>query len=197
MIKTYIKQLSILFILLIVASCEVDQLDANTTTADGGGTLLNYTAYTINSTDPAGTNIYGRIVFWENSLEQTLVQVSVYNTEFQELYPASIIEGAIGTETTTVVELSDVEGFISQYGESTTELDTEDIDADGDTTEALPLVNYIGELGETKFFVITDTTFYDSVLTMDSHLNIYSNDGSGTIVASGDLGINADPVEQN
>ncbi len=197
MIKTYIKQLSILFIFLFITSCEVDQLDADTTTADGGGTLTNYIAYTVNSTDPTGTNIYGRIVFWETSLNQTLVQVSVYNTEYQELYPSEIVAGAIGTETTTMVELSDVEGFIYQYGESTTEVDTDDIDDDGDTTEALPLLNYYGELGETKFFVITDTDFYDSILTMDSHLNIYSNDGSGTIVASGDLGINADPVEQN
>jgi hypothetical protein len=166
MMKTYIKQLSALFFLLIITSCESDKLDANLTTAEGGGTLTSYIAYTLDATDPSGTNVYGRVVFWKNSLEQTLVQVSMYNTVSEEIYPALILDGNIGTEVSTLEDL----GAIS-----------------GDT----------GELSESKFYVINDTTFYDSIVTLDAHLNIYVSDTDSTIVASGGLGANATPVEQN
>ncbi|AIY12988.1 MULTISPECIES: hypothetical protein [Cellulophaga] len=164
--KTYIKQISILFFLLIITSCESDKLEAITTAADGGGTLTSYIAYTIDATDPSGTNVYGRVVFWKNSLEQTLVQISVYNTETAEIYPALILEGAIGSEITTLEDLGTVSG---------------------DT----------GELSDSKFYVISDTTFYDSILTLDAHISIYLNTIDGTLIAEGGLGSNAEPVEQN
>ena len=48
-----------------------------------------------------------------------------------------------------------------------------------------------------KFFVITDTDFYDSIMTLDAHVSISLSPSDDTIVATGDLGINADPVETN
>ena len=68
MIKTYIKQISAVFLFLIATSCESDKLEAELDTADGGGTLTSYIAYTIESTDPTGTNVSARIVFWKTSI---------------------------------------------------------------------------------------------------------------------------------
>lgn len=147
-------------------SCEQERLDPILTTAEGGGTLSEYMAYTIASTDPAGSNVNGRIVFWKDNLDQTLVQVSLYNTIPDLKHPALIMDGMIGTGTTTMVALDDISG---------------------DT----------GELDSSKFFIITDTAFYDSITEMDAHINIYLSDTDATIVASGDLGLNAEPIETN
>ena len=54
-----------------------------------------------------------------------------------------------------------------------------------------------GEFATSKFFIISDTTFYDSISAMDSHINIYLSTTDDTIVATGGLGINANPVESN
>ena len=54
-----------------------------------------------------------------------------------------------------------------------------------------------GELNENKLFLISDTAFYDTVVTMDSHVNIYLSEMDDTIVATGNLGANAEPVEMN
>ncbi|MDO6519757.1 hypothetical protein [Zobellia uliginosa] len=166
MIK-YIK--NILAALVVTAglfSCEQERLDPVLTTAQGGGTLNEYMAYTIASTDPSGSNVYGRIVFWKDNLERTLVQVSLYNTVPGLKHPALIIEGMVGSGTTTLVELDDVSGDS-------------------------------GELDANKFFIIADTDFYSSIPEMDAHINIYLSDTDDTIVATGDLGANADPVESN
>ncbi|NJB71678.1 hypothetical protein GGR42_002140 [Saonia flava] len=158
----FIKKISFLFLIISTFSCEHERLEPVLTTAEGGGTLTKFIAYTIESVD-AGTDIYGRVVFWEDTAGQTLVQVSVYNTVAGEMYPTSIMMGDIGMETSTMLDLYDVSGDS-------------------------------GELSDTKFYAITDTSFYDTVPTMDSHINVYSGT---TIVAAGSLGINAEPVESN
>ena len=61
----------------LLISCEQERLDPVLTTAEGGGTLDNYIAYSVMSTDPMGSNVYGRIVFYETTLDQTLVQLSL------------------------------------------------------------------------------------------------------------------------
>ena len=147
-------------------SCEQERLEPILTTAEGGGTLNTYTAYTINATDPTGSNVYGRIVFYKTTLDQTLAQISLYNTVPGLMHPALILEGPVGSAGATMVDL----GLVS-----------------GDT----------GELSDNKFYIITDTSFYDSILTMDSHINIYLSETDSTIVASGDLGANAEPIEMN
>lgn len=159
----------ILFLALVLGlsvSCEQERLEPVLTTAEGGGTLNTYIAYSINSTDPMGSNVYGRIVFYKTTLDQTLVQVSLYNTIANMEHPAIILSGAIGIEANTMLTLDTIDGNDGQFMSS-------------------------------EFFVISDTSYYDSILTMDSHINIYLSTTDDTIVAAGNLGINTDPVESN
>ncbi|CAM3556858.1 hypothetical protein ZORO111903_19725 [Zobellia roscoffensis] len=164
--KTYKTIILIFTVALGLLSCEQERLEPVLTTAEGGGTLSTYLAYTIESTDPSGSNVYGRVVFYKTTLDQTLVQVSLYNTVEDLMHPALILDGAIGTETTTVTTLDTVDGST-------------------------------GEFASSKFFVITDETYYDAIETMDAHINIYLSATDDTIVASSDLGLNAEPVESN
>ncbi|MDV7139836.1 hypothetical protein R3X28_13160 [Maribacter sp. TH_r10] len=156
-----------IFIILLgvgLFSCEQDRLEPELEAAEGGGTLTSYMAYTISSVDD-DSDVYGRVVFWnEPTLSQTFIQVSLYNTPDSEMLPVSILNGAIGDESSV---------SFSTY------------DVDGST----------GELSDSKFYVVTDDSFYDSLMTLDAHINIY--DSSGTILAAGDIGSNADPVESN
>ncbi len=193
--KTYITKLSVVTLLLLVfSSCELERLESAQEVADGGGTLTNFKAYTLDATDPATNNVFGRIVFWETTLNQTLVQISLQSPEFADLYdittpsdvvyPSAIMADAVGVETTTSMSLYDVEFYASAY--TTT-------DAEGEETTAF---NYYGEFGESKFFIIDDADFYGSIEDLDSHVNIYDADGT-TILASGNIGVNADPVDSN
>jgi hypothetical protein len=166
--KTYITRLFLIAaVLLVFSSCDLERLEAETATAPGGGTLTEFTAYTIDSTDnPVGSNVSGRVVFWKTSLNQTLVQVSLSNTVPGLLHPVLVLEGAVGSDGVTMLTLDEVSG---------------------DT----------GELSESKLFLISDTGYYDTILTMDSHISIYLSPTEDIIVATGDLGINAEPVDSN
>ena len=167
MIKTYIKRISVFTVVLMtLGSCDIERLGSAQEVAEGGGTLTTFTAYTIDSADPDGSNVNGRIVFWETDLDQTLVQISLYNTVPGLLHPALILEGAAESGGATMLTLDEVSG---------------------DT----------GELNTNKFFLISDTAFYDTVTSMDSHINIYLSETDATIVATGNLGSNAVPVDSN
>lgn len=161
------KYISILLITIGLVSCEQERLDPVFTTAEGGGTLNEYVAYDIASTDPTGSNVNGRIVFYKSILNQTLVQVALYNTLTDFTHPALLLEGPAGTDATTLLALDTVDGST-------------------------------GEFSESKFFVITDTAFYDSLIgesaSLDAHVSIYLSEVDDTIVASGDIGVNAMPV---
>ena len=54
-----------------------------------------------------------------------------------------------------------------------------------------------GEFISNKFFVISDETFYANLDSYDAHINIYRSSTDMTIIATGDIGLNADPVETN
>tara|TARA_R110002051_G_scaffold153510_4_gene225919 strand:- start:39455 stop:39955 length:501 start_codon:yes stop_codon:yes gene_type:complete len=165
--RNYIKSILLLTLVLgLLVSCEQERLDPVLTAAEGGGTLNSYIAYSVMPTDPAGSNVYGRIVFYETTLNQTLVQLSLYNTIDGEMHPALIVDGAADMASTTFITLDDVSGST-------------------------------GEFMTNKFFVITDTDFYDSIMTLDAHVSISLSPTDDTIVATGDLGINANPVETN
>lgn len=164
--KTYIKNTILFLAVVTFLSCEQERLDPVLTTADGGGTLNTYTAYTIDSTDPEGSNVYGRIVFYQTTTEQTLVQIALYNTVDGLMHPALIIDGAAGMGTTTMMALDTVDGSD-------------------------------GEFSSSKFFVITDSAFYDSVTSLDAHVSISLSAADDTIIATGNLGVNAEPVETN
>ncbi|KQC30864.1 hypothetical protein [Flagellimonas eckloniae] len=167
MIKTYIEKLSVFTVLMVIfSSCDIERLESAQETAEGGGTIETFTAYTIDSTDPTGSNVYGRIVFWKTDLDQTLVQISLYNTIADIMHPAVLINGVAGAGTTTLLALDEVDGST-------------------------------GELSDNKFFLISDTAFYDSILTLDAHVSISLSPSDDTIVATGDIGANADPVDSN
>ncbi|MBC6998294.1 hypothetical protein [Cytophaga sp. FL35] len=164
--KTY-KAIILIFILALgITSCEQERLEPVLTTAEGGGILNTYTAYTIESTDPTGSNVYGRIVFYKSTLDQTLVQVSLYNTIDEIMHPAIILGGAIGDETMALTELDAIDGST-------------------------------GEFSSNKFFVITDESYYDAISSLDAHINIYLSSADDTIVATGNIGANAEPVDMN
>ena len=159
------KILAIIFT-IGMCSCEQERLQPVLTTADGGGTLNTYTAYTINSTDPMGSNVYGRVVFYKTTLDQTLVQISLYNTLEDIMHPAVLIEGSAEMMgTTAMITLENVNGTLGEFTD--------------------------------KFYVIDDTSFYDAIMAMDAHVSISLSAMDDTIVATGDIGINADPVETN
>lgn len=166
MLKNTIPSLSFLFAFLLIASCEQDRLEPALETADGGGTLTRFTAYTIDSTDPEGSNVNGRIVFWQDRSNRTLVQISVYNTVPGLQHPALILDGAVGMDNEIILDLGSVSG---------------------DT----------GELASSKFFIVDDADYYSSIAEMDSHINIYLSESDDIIVATGDLGSNAEPVDTN
>ena len=147
-------------------SCDQERLEPVMNVADGGGTLTSYLAYSIDSIPGQQTHIYGRIVFWEDNLGQTLVQVSLYNTIQDAVHPALLEEGVAGAGSTVLTELYDISGNT-------------------------------GELSVNKFFVIPDKEYFNGIPGMDMHINIYLGRGDDTIVAAGDLGLNADPVESN
>lgn len=165
--KKYIQSTFLLVLVFGLFSCEQERLEPILTTAEGGGTLNEYVAYDIPSTDPAGSNVYGRVVFYKTTLNQTLVQISLYNTIDDLMHPALVLAGPTGTNTSTVLALDNI---------------------DGNT----------GEFSESKFFIITDTAFYDSLegeaANLDAHVSIYLSDADDTVVAAGDIGINALPV---
>ncbi len=166
MIKTIIKQIAFLLTLFVTFSCEQERLEPELGVAPGGGTLTTFVAYTIDSTDPEGSNVHGRIVFWQDNLSRTLVQVSLYNTITDLLHPALILAGDKETPGATLITLDNVSG---------------------DT----------GELNSNKFYIITDTAFYDGVDGLNAHINIYLSASDDTIVASGNIGANSEPVSSN
>ncbi len=165
--QSYIKRF-IAFVILVAAflSCDIERLEPALETADGGGTIETFTAYTIDAADPEGSNVYGRIVFWKTDLDQTLVQISLYNTIDEVLHPAVLVEGAAGVGTTSLLPLDNVNGST-------------------------------GELAENKFFLIADTAFYDALTGLDAHVSIALSATDTTIVAAGDIGVNAEPVASN
>ncbi len=165
--KKYTYSIFLLIVVFGMFSCEQERLEPILTTAEGGGTLNEYVAYDIPSTDPTGSNVYGRVVFYKTTLSQTLVQISLYNTVADLLHPALVLEGPTGTTMSTILTLDTIDGGT-------------------------------GEFSNSKFFIITDTAFYDSLegeaASLNAHVNIYLSDADDTIVASGDIGVNATPV---
>jgi len=167
MIKKYINRIGFITLILVAFnSCDLERLESAQSVAEGGGTLDTFTAYTIESTDPAGSNVFGRIVFWKTDLDQTLVQISLYNTVADILHPAILKDGAAGVGTATMMTLDEVDGST-------------------------------GELSDSKFFLIPDTAYYDSITMLDAHVSISLSPTDATIVATGNLGINAEPIDSN
>lgn len=146
---------------MLLTACEQTDLEPKLNAAPGGGTLTAYKAYTLDSIPGTG-RIYGRIVFWKDNVNRTLVQVSVYNTTATTTYPAALYSGAAeGGSTTSLLSLYAIDGTK-------------------------------GEFSTYKYYVIESNTFYSTLDNYDAHLSIFSGT---TLVATGDVGKNATPVE--
>ena len=68
--------------------------------------------------------------------------------------------------------------------------------ADGATTKLMDFYTISGATGEFsthKFFVIENKDFYSSLTDLDGHVKILSG---ADVIASGDVGLNATPVEK-
>lgn len=111
-----------------------------------------------------GDDIHGRVVFYKDNSSHTLVQVSLYNTDEESDYTTTLFAGDINVETPEMLE-----NFYL---------------VDGST----------GEFAPSKFFVISDKAFFDSITELDAHLKIMAGDMP---VSSGNIGKNAAPVAES
>jgi hypothetical protein len=131
-------------ILFFLTSCEQDEAVVELNTAPGGGTVSTYKAYTVSSATE--DDIYGRIVFYKDNSDFTLVQVSLYNTSEEVDYLTTLFSG-----TSDLAEPSPVKELYT---------------VDGAT----------GEFSPSKFYVIPDKTFYDGLDEFDAHLKIMAGE---------------------
>jgi hypothetical protein len=132
--------LAYILFLLLLTSCEQEEAVVEMNAAPGGGTVSTYKAYTL---DPVtADDVKGRIVFYKDNSNFTLVQVSLYNTAADVEYESKLVSGDAELEGAEVLE--------------------ELYNIDGTT----------GEFSPGKFFVISDKDFFDSLGELDAHLKI-------------------------
>jgi len=139
--ENILPALPALFLLVVLLSCEQATVTPELATAPGGGTLSVYKAYTLDAA-PGQGNVYGRIVFWKDNANNTLVQISMYNTSKNTGYPTGLYKGSTAAGSGTEL--------ISLYS------------LDGAT----------GEFGVSKFYVIGDKSFYKGLDALDAHVRI-------------------------
>lgn len=135
--------LLVMTVLMSLVSCEQEGVEPELAAAPGGGTISTYKAYALDSI-PGMKNVYGRIVFWKDNASNTLVQVSLYNTKNDIVYPTGIYAGTVGGGSLTEL--------MSLYA------------VDGAS----------GEFGSSKFYVIGNKDFYNDLDEMDAYIRILS-----------------------
>lgn len=163
--KTYFAQIVHLVLMLIPAIFLFTSCEQENVepelAAAPGGGTL--TVYKAYTLDsiPGQNNIYGRVVFWRDNTKKTLVQVSLYNTASANVYPTGIYTGKAEDDL-----LTELQPLYSISGST-------------------------GEFGTSKFYVITDKTFFDNLDAFNAHVKVLLQ---STVIASGDIGENATPV---
>jgi hypothetical protein len=136
--------LSLCLIITLITSCEQEALEPDLQTAPGGGTISTYKAYTIDAAP--GSEVNGRVVFWQDNAGNTLVQLSLYNTEEGTSYPSAIFDGAVAEASATKLEpLYDIDGATGSFSTS-------------------------------KFYIISDQEFFASLDTYDAHVSVLLGD---------------------
>lgn len=150
-------------------SCEDEKLDPALSYEGPGGTLTAFKAYTL-ETDPAVLDsAYGRVVFWQGLDGNTLVQLSLYNVPEDVTFSSAIMaESLAEASSSTLMSLYDIENTGEGYD--------------------------FGEFTTSKFYVISDPAFYGGLSSLDANVSVMR---SGTLIAGGDIGANATPVEEN
>ncbi|MBL0743197.1 hypothetical protein [Chryseolinea lacunae] len=129
----------------LLSACEQVSVNPELGTAPGGGTITTFKAYTLDSIPGTG-RVYGRVVFWLDNANNTLVQVSLYNTKAGSSYPTGLYAGTVaGGSSTSLAALTPVDG------------------------EA-------GEFAPYKYFVVGKKDFYESLDELDGHVSIFLED---------------------
>jgi hypothetical protein len=126
----------------ILASCEQEYFEPNTSVMPGGGTVTTYKAYSLGTADPDGDDVYGRIVFYRYSSSVTLVQMGLYHTDPETEYVSEIYSGALADGSTTVSRTLD-----KVNGES-------------------------GAFVTFKYFTISDAAFFDGLNDYDANVKV-------------------------
>jgi hypothetical protein len=134
----------LILIAALITSCEQENPEPDMNAAPGGGTISTYKAYTLASV--TADDVHGRVVFWEDNSHNTLVQISLYNTEEGTQYPAAIFDGAVAEASATRLEpLYDVDGATGAFGVS-------------------------------KFYIIHDKDFFAALQAYDAHVSVLLGD---------------------
>lgn len=131
-----------LTILTFLTSCEQEHFEPNLTALPGGGTVTTYKSYTLESTDPGGVNVYGRVVFYKYSSTVTLVQMGLYNTDPDVSYTAKIFNGKFLEGSSTV---------------------SKDLDA---------ISGESGAFSTSKYFTISEAGFFDGLSGYNANVRV-------------------------
>jgi hypothetical protein len=132
-------------LMMFLSACEQEGVTPELNAAPGGGTITTFKAYTLDSIPGAG-NVYGRVVFWLDNANNTLVQISLYNTKAALSYPTGIFEGAVtGGSSGSINTLTPVDGEK-------------------------------GELSPYKYFAIDNNDFFSGIDDLDAHVSIFLGD---------------------
>ncbi|MBT1706073.1 hypothetical protein [Chryseosolibacter indicus] len=114
-IRFNIMMLLMVSMLFSIAACELEDVEPETNTASGGGTLTTYSAYSI---DPATAldSVYGRVVFWEGNAGTTLVQISLYKTGKGIEYITGVYDGkAVTASDEKLMTLYSIDGATGEF----------------------------------------------------------------------------------
>jgi hypothetical protein len=131
-------------LLMFLTSCEQEDAVVELNTAPGGGTVSTYKAYSVSAATE--DDVYGRIVFYKDNSDFTLVQVSLYNTLEEVDYVTTLFSGA------------------------------DDVGSPGVVKELYTVDGSTGEFAPSKFYVISDKAFYDGLDDLDAHLKIMAGE---------------------
>lgn len=165
--KNLFLKLAGLGLVIMMASCAQESLEAEFEIASGGGILTTYKSYAIDSVSGTGLEVYGRAVFWKGLEGNTYLQVSLYNVGSEAVYPSGIFSGELpgGSE---LMPLYDIVNTGESYD--------------------------FGEFSVSKYYTITTERFFDDLDGFNANIQIFIEE-SGAVIASGDIGMNADPLE--
>ena len=168
-IKNISRLVLALTILIATYACEQESIEPLLVTEDGAGTLINFKAYEISDMTGLPDSAYGRIVFWQGLDAKTLVQLSMYNVSEGEIFQTEMIESSLVSPGDAIMSMYDVVNTGEGYD--------------------------FGEFATSKYFVIDDLDFYSGLPDLDAHVVLMNQ--SGTIIAAGDIGMNAIPIDEN
>lgn len=109
-------------------------------------------------------DVYGRVVFYKDNAGNTLVQVGMYNTEEGVEYENGVFSGALDAETAT------------------------------ELMPFYPVDGSTGAFSTSKFYVISDKTFFDGLTEFDAHFKLMKG---AELISIGNIGRNASPVAES